>query len=200
MKTKSFWGLLVLLCFASVACATEDPAVAPSPTGSAPATPGEEGTPDTDPLVLSEGTTANGMDYRLVVVPGDPVCVQLRRMDEVGDFMLCDEDSEQDFNGDDRLRYAFGGLNPEQVPKFIIGITAEDVARVVINLPDGESPAVTTEESSEAPGRRFFVVMLNPEPAQEIQAIRGLDSAGKTVAGFSLGEPDGDGPSPLPTG
>lgn len=199
MKSKLI-VLLVLLCFATAACATEDPAVAPSPSGSASPTPGEEGTPDTDPLVLGEGITANGMSYRLVVTPGDPVCVQLRRTDDAGDFLLCDEKSEQDFNGDDRLRYMFGGLNPEQVPKFIIGITAEDVARVVVNLPDGESPAVATEESSAAPGRRFFVVMLNPEPAQEIQAIRGLDSAGKTVAGFSFGEPEGPGPSPLPTG
>lgn len=200
MKTKVVPVVLMLMCLASVACATEDPAVAPSPSDSPSATPGEEGTPDSDPLVLSEGTTANGMDYRLILTPGDPVCVQLRRMDEEGDFMLCDEDSEQDFNGDDRLRYAFGGLNPEQVPKFIIGITAEDVARVVVNLADGESPAVATEQSSEAPGRRFFVVMLDPEPAQHILAIRGLDAAGKTVAGFSLGEPGGDGPSPLPTG
>jgi hypothetical protein len=188
-------GLVVLLCFTAVACAADDPAIAPSPSASA-----EEATPDTDPAVLSEGTTANGMTYRLILTPGDPVCVQLRRMDEAGDFMLCDEKSEQDFNGDARLRYAFGGLNSEQVPKFIIGITAEDVARVVVNLPDGESPAVSTQESSLAPDRRFFVVMLNPEPAQEIQAIRGLDTAGRTIAGFSLGEPAGDRPSPLPTG
>jgi len=115
----------------------------------------------------------------------------------VGDFMVCNEKSEQDFNGDDDLRYAFGGLNPEQVPKFVIGITAEDVARVVINLADGPSPEVETLASSDSPNHRFFVVVLETEPAQHILAVRGLDAAGKTVAGFSLGE---GGPSPLPTG
>lgn len=111
--------------------------------------------------------------------------------------MVCDEGSEQDFNGDDDLRYAFGGLNPEQAPKFVIGITAEKVAKVVVNLAEGPSPEVTTLSSRQVPDRRFFVVMLNPDPPQHVLAVRGLDAGGKTVAGFSLGE---DGPSPLPTG
>lgn len=152
----------------------------------------------TDPL-LAEGVTGAGIEYELVLHPGSPLCVELQQTNGDGSLLLCDEDSEQDFNGDQRLRYVVGGLNPEQVPKFVIGATAADVARVVINLSGTESPEVPTVESSAVPGRRFFVVMLDPHPAQEILAIRGLDSQGRTVAGFSLGPPE-EAPSPLPTG
>lgn len=187
-------ALLSTLLLVMAACATEDPAVAPSPS------PTAVESPTGDSRILGEGSTGTGIEYNLVLVPGDPVCVQLRQINGEGDFMLCDEPSEQDFNGDRSLRYAFGGLNPEQVPKFVIGITAEEVARVEINLAEGESPAVATESSPAAPDRRFFVVMLNPEPAQHVLAVRGLDAAGRTVAGFSLGEPGEGSPSPLPTG
>lgn len=193
-------GLLVLLCL-TAACASENPAVAPSPSASATSagSPEPQATPSGDPNLLAQGSSGTGIDYKLIVVPGNPVCVQLRRTDAEGDFLICDESSEADFNGDDNLRYAFGGLNPEQVPKFVIGITSDDVEKVRIDLPEGESPTVATEASTQAPGRRFFVVMLNPDPPQEVQAVRGLDAAGKTVAGFAFGPPD-EGPTPLPTG
>ena len=199
MKRMRWFACVVLLCLSAGACRTEDPAVAPSPSASV--TAGETGspaaTPTADPLTLAQGSGGPGLEYELKLVPGDPVCVQLRRLEEAGDFMICDENSEQDFNGDDDLRYAFGGLNPEQVPKFVIGITDEKVARVVVNLAEGPSPEVATLSSTGVPDRRFFVVMLNPDPPQHVQAVRGLDAGGKTVAGFSLGE---EGPSPLPTG
>jgi hypothetical protein len=199
MKRMKWFALVVLLCLSAGACRTEDPAVAPSPSASATAgeTASPGATPSGDPGLLAEGSAGPGLDYQLRLVPGDPVCAQLRRLEEAGDFMVCDENSEQDFNGDDDLRYAFGGLNPEQVPKFVIGITDEKVARVVVNLAEGPSPEVATLSSTEAPDLRFFVVMLNPDPPQHVQAVRGLDARGKTVAGFSLAE---GGPSPLPTG
>ncbi len=199
MKRMKWLALLALLCLAAGACRTEDPAVAPSPSASATAgeTASPEATPSGDPLTLAAGSAGPGLEYELKLVPGDPACIQLRLLEEAGDFMICDENSEQDLNGDDDLRYAFGGLNPEQVPKFVIGITDEKVAKVVINLAEGPSPEVATLTSTEAPDRRFFVVMLNPDPPQHVQAVRGLDAGGKTVAGFSLGE---SGPSPLPTG
>jgi hypothetical protein len=202
MKRNVLAALAVLVCLSTAACRTEDPAVAPSPSASPTAseTASPQVSPSGDPLTLAEGSAGPGLAYQLKLVPGDPVCVQLRRLEEEGDFMVCDESSEQDFNGDDDLRYAFGGLNPEQVPKFVIGITNEDVARVVINLGDGPSPEVDTLASPAAPDRRFFAVMLDPEPAQHVLAVRGLDAAGKTVAGFSLGEPGEGSPSPLPTG
>lgn len=193
-RSRLLVALLTMHLLLMAACATEDPAVAPSPSATAVESPAG------DSRILGEGSTGTGIEYNLVLVPGDPVCVQLRQTNGEGDFMLCDEPSEQDFNGDRSLRYAFGGLNPEQVPKFVIGITAEEVARVEINLAEGESPAVATEFSPAAPDRRFFVVMLNPEPAQHVLAVRGLDAAGRTVAGFSLGEPGEGSPSPLPTG
>lgn len=111
--------------------------------------------------------------------------------------MVCDERPAQDFNGAEGFRYGFGGLNPEQVPKFVIGITEDDVARVRVDLAEVAGPEVATVTSSAAPGHRFFVVMLDPQPARDVLAVRGLDSAGKTVEGFSLGEGE---PSPLPTG
>lgn len=195
-RSRLLVAWLILLLPLTAACAGEDPVVAPSPTVSATAAESPAG----DPLILGEGSTGTGIEYNLVLVPGDPVCVQLRQTNGASDFMLCDEPSGQDFNGDQRLRYAFGGLNPEQVPKFVIGITAEDVERVEVNLAEGESPAVATQSSPAAPERRFFVVMLSPEPAQHVLAVRGLDAAGTTVAGFSLGEPGEGSPSPLPTG
>lgn len=199
MKRMKWLALLALLCLSAGACRTEDPAVAPSPSasGTAGETASPAATPTADPLTLAEGSAGPGLEYELRLVPGDPVCVQLRRLEEAGDFMVCDERSGQDFNGDDDLRYGFGGLNPEQVPKFVIGITDDEVAKVVVNLAEGPSPEVATLTSTEAPDRRFFVVMLNPDPPQHVQAVRGLDAGGKTVAGFSLGE---GGPSPLPTG
>lgn len=195
MKGTRWPALAAVLCLSAGACRTENPAVAPSPSASVTASPAA--TPTADPRLLAEGSAAPGLQYQLKLVPGDPVCVQLRRVEDVGDFMVCDERSEQDFNGDDDLRYAFGGLNPEQVPKFVIGITDDRVASVLIDLADGQSPKVATLASPEAPDLRFFVVMLNPEPPQHVQAVRGLDAGGRTVAGFSLGEGT---PSPLPTG
>lgn len=199
---KVLVALMMLVCMAGAACASEEPSA--SPTGASPSpSPSGSGTgepsPSGDPLLLAEGRTANGIAWALRLQEGLPLCVQLRRLDEVGDFMVCNEDSEQDFNGDERLRYAFGGLNPEETPKFVIGITDPQVLRVRIDLPEGESPEVDTVASPRAPRQRFFVVELPSQPAQEVQAIRGLDGSGKTVAGFSLGPPD-EGPSPLPTG
>lgn len=199
MKRTKWLALLALLCLSAGACRTEDPAVAPSPSASATASEAASpaGTPTADALILAEGSAGPGLEYELKLVPGDPVCVQLRRLEEAGDFMVCDESSGQDFNGDDDLRYAFGALNPEQVPKFVIGITDDEVASVMIDLDPGPGPKVATLSSPEAPERRFFLVMLDPEPAQHVLAVRGLDAGGKTVAGFSQGEGT---PSPLPTG
>ncbi len=200
----SLIGVLALsLC---AACSGGNPSTesratqsATSPVASPTAGPAGSPSPASNPLVLAEGNTGSGIDWRFVVQPGDPVCAQLRRTNDAGDFLVCDEDSEQDFNGDERLRYAFGGLNEEQVPKFVIGITAPEVAKVVIDVPSGQPPEAETVASSQAPGRRFFVVQLAPEPAQEVQAVRGLNNEGRTVAGFRLGPPDEE-PSPHRTG
>ena len=207
-------GVVALMCLGAGACAGDEPGTGRPPgspaatptasptageTASPAATPGATASPQGDPRVVGQGSTSNGIAWRLVVQPGNPVCVQLRRADDVGDFLVCDENSEEDFNGDRRLRYRFGGLNPEQVPKFVIGITAPEVAKVRIDLAEGQSPEVQTVASLAAPGRRFFVVELNPDPPQEVQAVRGLDRQGRTVAGFRLGPPD-EGPLPLPTG
>ncbi|HEX2053966.1 MAG TPA: hypothetical protein VHJ78_09620 [Actinomycetota bacterium] len=214
--------VLAVLLAVTGACGGDDPSPAPttgtptsspdtgqtaspSPdagqTASPSPSPGQTtgGSPGADPLVLSQGRTDNGISWQLRVQTGRPVCVQLRRTDQAGDFLVCDEDSEQDFNGDERLRYAFGGLNPDQVPKFVIGITDPAVRKVRIDLPEGTSPEVDTVASSQVRDRRFFVVELPSEPAQEVQAVRGLDAQGRTVAGFRLGPP-GEAPSPLPTG
>jgi len=201
-KRSSVLVGLVLIVVLGAGCRTENPALEPpaTPTPGDSPTAGQTESPGAgDPLVLEEGSTENGIRWQLVAQPGNPACVQLRRTDGVGDFMVCDEQSEQDFNGDERLRYAFGGLNDEQLPKFVIGITAADVARVEINVPEGQSPAGDTVASAQVPDRRFFVVELDPEPAQHVLAVRGLDGAGRTVAGFSMGEPE-EPPSPLPTG
>lgn len=190
--------LALLVSLAGVACATAEPS--PQPEATPPETgPTGSPSPGTDPLLLAEGSTDNGITWIYTIQPGDPVCAQLRRTNDVGDLMVCDEDSEQDFTGDEELRYLFGGLNDEQVPKFVIGITEPGVEKVAISLPEGDSPEVDTLESPAAPEKRFFVVQLNPEPAQEVLAIRGLDGEGRTVAGFRLGPPDEE-PSPLPTG
>ena len=196
-----------VMCLATGGCATDEgkvdrPAASPSAAETESPSPGTEATgspsPQDGPLVVGQGSTENGIDWRLVVRPGNPVCVQLRRTDDVGDFLVCDEDSEQDYNGDERLRYAFGGLNEEQVPKFVIGITVPGVEKIRIDLPDGPSPEVQTLSSPAAPDHLFFVVELDPDPPQEVQAVRGLDRGGRTVAGFRLGPMD-EPPSPLPT-
>lgn len=207
-KTRLFAALIALLSI-SVACATPDP----EPTPSAPQTaaspdatgsPGESPSPagsatPGDAATLAEGTF-EGVAWKLVVKPGTPVCVELQNAAGEAGMTVCDENNEQDFNGDDRMRYAFGGVNPEQLPKFVVGITAPEVARVVVNVPEGESPGADTASSTAAPDRRFFVVPLDPEPAQHVEAVRGLDAQGRTVAGFSLGPPGEGVPSPLPTG
>jgi hypothetical protein len=198
-------GLLLLLVSVLAACATPDPEPTPSPTETA-ASPGATETPgdptpsptSTESLTLAEGTS-EGVAWKLVVKPGTPVCVELQSAAGNAGTVVCDENSEQDFNGDERMRFAIGGVNPEQLPKFAVGITVPEVTRVIVNLPQGDPPGADTASSSAAPNRRFFVVPLDPEPAQEILAVRGLDARGRTVAGFSLGPP-GEVPSPLPTG
>lgn len=201
--TRKLAALLFLLVIAG--CATDDPSPdgetpGQSPTAGVSATATAADDPDVDPLLLTSGDAGNGIAWELRVVPGDTICVQLRRTTEAFDFLVCDEDSEQDFNGDENLRYGFGGLNQDQVPKFVTGITSPEVARVRIDLSgEGPAPEAETLTSSEVEDRRFFVVPLPSEPAQEVLAVRGLDSGGKTVAGFRLGPPE-EAPSPLPTG
>ena len=184
-------AVLGLLWFSAAGCVQDNPALIATPSATA------EATGPSALEVLAQGNSGTGIDYSLVLLPGEPVCVQLRRTDDVGDFLVCDEDSGT--NGDERLRYAVGGLNPEQVPKFVIGITANNVDRVVVDLADGDRPEVATQSASAASDHKFLVLTLDPEPAREIAAIRGLDTAGQTVAGFSFGEA-GSEPSPLPAG
>src|SRR5919205_544140 len=107
-------ALLLLLVMAG--CATDDPSpdageTPESPTAGATATATAVDGPDGDPLLLTSGDAGDGILWELQVVPGETVCVQLRRTTEAFDFLVCDEDSEQDFNGDEDLRYGFGGLN-----------------------------------------------------------------------------------------
>jgi hypothetical protein len=200
-----------MLTLLAGACATPDPEPTPtapettaspditgSPDGPA-GSPSPGGTPSPGgSLTLAEGTS-EGVAWKLVLKPGTPVCVELQSADGAAGTVVCDENSEQDFNGDERMRFAFGGVNPEQLPKFVVGITVPEVTRVIVNLPEGEPPGSDTKPSSAAPNRRFFAVPLDPEPAQEVLAVRGLDAQGRTVAGFRIG-PAGEVPSPLPTG
>jgi hypothetical protein len=198
-------ALLAMVALLAGACATPDPEPTPSAseTSALPDVTESPDGPDVSPspgdsLTLAEGTS-EGVAWKLVLKPGTPVCVELQSAAGAAGTVVCDENSEQDFNGDERMRFAFGGVNPEQLPKFVVGITAPEVTRVIVNLPEGDPPGSDTKTSSAASNRRFFAVPLDPEPAQEVLAVRGLDAQGRTVAGFRIG-PAGEVPSPLPTG
>jgi hypothetical protein len=154
--------------------------------------------PSGDSLLLDQGS-AESIDWKLVLKPGDPVCAELKTAAGEGGTAVCDSASEQDFNGDERMRYAFATLGNEDGPKFVIGVTHPAVAKVVVNYPSGKAPEAATRALPAASGRRFFAVYLipeEPELASEIQAIRGLDQTGKTVAGFRFGPMD-EPPEPL---
>ncbi|MDQ4149793.1 MAG: hypothetical protein M3164_07395 [Actinomycetota bacterium] len=128
-------------------------------------------------MILDQGR-AEGVGWRLVLRPGNPACLELQPTRGTGGSIVCDEESEQDFNGDERLRFIFGGVNEVQVPKFVFGFAVTEVARVRVDLASGESPGVATSSSPPLRGKRFFVVPLDPEPASEIEAVRGLNQAG----------------------
>jgi hypothetical protein len=208
-------GILTVLCLFTGACANDEPSptlspvespaqtpeltlspepVSPSPTrvSPLPTRPPTSPSPASDPLSLAQGT-AQGVAWTLVLKPGNPVCLELQgRAGAVGSI-VCDEETEQDFTGDQRLRFSLGGVNESEVPRFAFGFTVPEVTRVRVELASGAAPEETTKSSSAVPGRRFFAV---PLPASDIAAARGLNQAGMTVAGFSYGS---QGPSPFPT-
>jgi hypothetical protein len=209
-------GIFTVLCLFTGACANDEPSTTTSPVESPtetpeltlspePASPLPTGVPPlptrpptspspaSDPLNLAQGT-AQGLAWKLVLKPGNPVCLELQAGPGSAGSIVCDEESEQDFNGDQRLRFSLGGVNESEVPRFAFGFTVPEVTRVRVELASGAAPEETTKSSSAVPNRRFFVV---PLLGSDIAAVRGLNQAGVTVAGFSYGS---QGPSPFPTG
>lgn len=93
---------------------------------------------------------------------------------------VCNEGSEQDFNGDATLRYS--AVADE--PTVVLGVTAPSVAKVRIDLHGGTAVERAPVAASFTTAGRF--VMLTLPAGAAIRTISALDADGRALTTFSI--------------
>lgn len=130
--------------------------------------------------VVATGTAAGG-PWQLVVEPGGRaglVCAELRGRFQFGGG-VCNEASEQDFNGDDTLRYSIAGDGT-----FVIGVTRPAVAKVRVELRSAATIERATVAASFTTAARFVAVPL-PAPST-IRSLTALDGGGRVLTTITV--------------
>lgn len=130
------------------------------------------------PEVVDRGSAPAG-EWQLLAErePSGVLCAALK-VDGRGQGHVCSEPSEQDFNGDDVLRYAGAGDGT-----FVVGVGASGVERVRVELRDGTIVERGTVGASFA-GSRFVAL---PLPANSvISTLVALGSNDRVLTRFAL--------------
>ena len=126
------------------------------------------------PAVVDSGTSQAGA-WQLVAERGERglLCSRLRvRSEDAG--RVCNEASEQDFNGNDTLRYSGTPGEP-----FVIGVGLPAVAKVRAELVGGVVAERATVAAPFTTAARFLALPL-PADAR-IRYLVALDSAGREL-------------------
>ena len=92
---------------------------------------------------------------------------------------MCNEASEQDFNGNDSLRYIVGGDGT-----FVIGVTRPGVAKVRMELRGAPTVERETVAASITTAVRFVALPLPAGAA--IRSLVALDSRGAVVTTITV--------------
>lgn len=108
---------------------------------------------------------------------GDLLCAVLK-MDGQDQGQVCNEASEQDFNGDEVLRYAVLGDGT-----FVVGVSASHVDKVRAELRDGTMVERATVGASFADSR--LVALPLPAPSV-ISTLVAVDDNGQVLTRFAL--------------
>lgn len=159
---------------------TTRPSTAPAPSTTRPAATPTTAAGAPAEAVVDSGTTSGG-PWQLVAQSGGRaglVCAELRVSSQSGG-RVCNEASEQDFNGDDTLRYSGAGNGT-----FFIGVARPNVARVRMDVRGGTSVERATVAAPFTTAARFVAL---PLPAgATIRSLTALDSGGNVLTTISI--------------
>ncbi len=131
------------------------------------------------PAVVDSGTSQAGA-WQLIAERGERglLCARLRvRSQDAG--TVCNESSEQDFNGNETLRYA--GVPGEP---FVVGVGLPAVAKVRAELVGATVAERATVSAPFTTAARFVVLPLPSEAG--IRYLVALDSAGRELSRISI--------------
>jgi hypothetical protein len=110
---------------------------------------------------------------------GELVCAELRGPFQFGGG-VCNEPSEQDFNGNDVLRYHANAGDGT----FLIGVSHPNVVKVRMELRNGASVERTTVAAPFTTATRFVAL---PTPVNAtIRSLHALDSGGKVLTTIGI--------------
>lgn len=130
--------------------------------------------------IVDRGTLPGGA-WQLLAQSGprpDTLCAELRGPFQIGG-RVCNEASEQDFNGNDVLRYSVGGDGT-----FVIGVTRPNVAKVRMELRGAPTVERETVAASITTAGKFVAL---PLPAGAvIRSLAALDSRGAVVTTINI--------------
>ena len=160
------------------------PTAAPATTTAAPTT--TAAVPSTTvparpvPTVVDSGTSAGGT-WQLVAEPPDATGLLCARL--VGAFQIggrvCNEASEQDFNGNDILRYSTAGDGT-----FVIGVTRPDVATVRMELRGASAVERATVAAPFTSAARF--VALPAGSGAILRSLTAVDGRGNRLTTITV--------------
>lgn len=154
-----------------------------TPTTVTPATdtPSTIAPPTAVEALVDSGSTSSG-HWQLVAQSGaraGVVCVELRGPFQFGGG-VCSEPSEQDFNGNDLLRYHASAGDGT----FLIGVSGPNVAKVRMELRSGATVERTTVAAPFTTTARFVAL---PTPVNAtIRSLHALDSEGTVLTTIGI--------------
>lgn len=128
--------------------------------------------------VVDSGTSPAG-SWQLVAFkePRNVVCAGVRVDRREADPRACSGPSEQDFNGNDTLRYAAG-------ESFLVGVTSSTVAKVQMHLRDGTMVERATVAATFTSTFRFAALYL--PPGAVIRSLSAVDGGGRRLTSITI--------------
>lgn len=160
---------------------TVAPRVTTSTVAPRPTTPPTTARSGPAVAVVDSGSTPGGR-WQLVAETGaraGVVCAVLRGPFQSGGG-VCNEASEQDFNGDETLRYSAAAGDGA----FVIGVSRPNVATVRMEVRDGATVERSTVAAPFTTAARF--VALQRPAGATIRSLTALDSGGNVLTRITI--------------
>ena len=164
-----------------VVTTTVAPRVTTSTAAPRPTTPPTTARGGPAEAVVDSGSTPAGR-WQLVAETGPRtgvVCAVLRGPFQSGGG-VCNESSEQDFNGDETLRYSAAAGDGS----FVIGVSRPNVATVRMEIRDGATVERATVAAPFTTAARF--VALQRPAGATIRSLTALDSGGNVLTRITI--------------